>query len=112
MNKRVGVCLRAKNVMIYDNKRGCYIDENANPLDFVKIFCEGTYKIEKKEISKNEESVKLGSSNSESACSKCDKSEANNVKLLKDVDCLTLEIKNLKDEKKSYDKQILGMLKL
>ncbi|MFS7958810.1 hypothetical protein Hanom_Chr08g00683091 [Helianthus anomalus] len=71
MNRRVDVCLAAKSNLIYDNKRGFYIDENANPLYFVKIFCAGTYKIEKKEISKNEESENLGSSNSESVCSKC-----------------------------------------
>ncbi|MFS7938544.1 hypothetical protein Hanom_Chr05g00440961 [Helianthus anomalus] len=38
MRRRVYVCLVAKNVMKYDIKRGCYIDENMNPLDFVKIF--------------------------------------------------------------------------
>ncbi|MFS7946929.1 hypothetical protein Hanom_Chr06g00542121 [Helianthus anomalus] len=42
-------------------------------------------------------------------CSKCVKSEADNVKLLKDVESLTLEIKGLKDEKEYDNKQILKM---
>ncbi|MFS7935626.1 hypothetical protein Hanom_Chr05g00405791 [Helianthus anomalus] len=60
-------------------KRGCYIDENMNPLDFVKIFCTGTYKMEDEKIQKNEASMKFGSSTSECVCSKCDKSEGDNV---------------------------------
>ncbi|MFS8001454.1 hypothetical protein Hanom_Chr13g01190561 [Helianthus anomalus] len=109
MKRRVNVCLAAKSNLKYGMKRGCYMDENANPLDFVKIFCAGTYKLEAEKVPKFEESVKIGSSISESACSKCDKSEADKVKLLKDAESLTLEIKNLKDEKKSGDKQILEM---
>ncbi|MFS7904324.1 hypothetical protein Hanom_Chr01g00034731 [Helianthus anomalus] len=65
MRKRVYVCLAAKNVMKYDIKRGCYIDENMNPLDFTKFFCAGTYKTETKKIPKNEESEKLVSLNLE-----------------------------------------------
>ncbi|MFS7997636.1 hypothetical protein Hanom_Chr12g01144091 [Helianthus anomalus] len=43
IKRRISVCLAAKSNLIYDNKRGCYIDENANPLDFVKIFlCRNT----------------------------------------------------------------------
>ncbi|MFS7947033.1 hypothetical protein Hanom_Chr06g00543261 [Helianthus anomalus] len=45
INKRVYICLAAKDFMKYDIKRGCYIDENMNPLDFVKNFCEGTYNL-------------------------------------------------------------------
>ncbi|MFS7994820.1 hypothetical protein Hanom_Chr12g01110621 [Helianthus anomalus] len=56
MKRRVDVCLAAKSNLKYDMKRDCYIDENMNPLDFVKIFCAGTYKSETKEIPKNEES--------------------------------------------------------
>ncbi|MFS8006559.1 hypothetical protein Hanom_Chr14g01250651 [Helianthus anomalus] len=91
MRQRVNMCLVEKNVMKYEIKRGCYIDENMSPLDFVKIFCAGTYKTETKEISKNEESEKSETSSSETVCSKCDKSESDNVKLLKDVESLTLE---------------------
>ncbi|MFS7917091.1 hypothetical protein Hanom_Chr03g00184961 [Helianthus anomalus] len=65
INRRIIVCWTAKRYLIYDNKRGCYIDKNANPLDFVKIFCAGTYETETKQVPKNEESVKLGSSNSD-----------------------------------------------
>ncbi|MFS8016940.1 hypothetical protein Hanom_Chr15g01374411 [Helianthus anomalus] len=75
MERRINVCPAAKRVMKYDIKRGCYIDKNMNPLDFVKNFCACIF----------EESVKIGSSNSESACSKSDKFEADNVKLLKNV---------------------------
>ncbi|XP_021980031.1 uncharacterized G-patch domain protein DDB_G0278987-like [Helianthus annuus] len=60
-----------------------------------------TYKMETKEISKKEES------SSESVCTKCEKSEADNIKLLKNVESLTLEIQALKDEKKVDEKQIL-----
>ncbi|MFS8010481.1 hypothetical protein Hanom_Chr14g01297631 [Helianthus anomalus] len=85
MKRRVDMCLVAKNIMKYDVKRGCYIDETMNPLDFVKFFCADTYKTETKDISKNEESKKDETARSELVCSKCDKFEADNVKLLKDV---------------------------
>ncbi|KAM0027605.1 hypothetical protein Hdeb2414_s0019g00542151 [Helianthus debilis subsp. tardiflorus] len=39
-------------------------------------------------------------------CSKCENFESDNAKLLKDVESLTLEIKNMKHEKKSNEKQI------
>ncbi|KAJ0752725.1 hypothetical protein HanPI659440_Chr09g0327591 [Helianthus annuus] len=42
-------------------------------------------------------------------CSICEKSEADNVKLLKDVGSLTLENKTLKIEKKADDEQILEL---
>ncbi|MFS7977583.1 hypothetical protein Hanom_Chr10g00905691 [Helianthus anomalus] len=101
MRKRFFVCLDAKNTMKYDIKRGCYIDENMNPLDFVKFFCAGTYKTEtKKEVGEEEMNGK---------CSKCEKSEADNVKLLKNVESLTLENKTLEIEKKAADEQILKL---
>ncbi|MFS7975977.1 hypothetical protein Hanom_Chr10g00887031 [Helianthus anomalus] len=75
LKRRVCVCLAAKYHMKYDIKMGCYIDENMNPLDFVKIFCADTYKTETEQIPKNEESVKLESSNSEPVSNK--KIEAN-----------------------------------
>ncbi|KAJ0577729.1 hypothetical protein HanIR_Chr05g0239331 [Helianthus annuus] len=65
--------------------------------------------MEIEQVPKNEKSVKLGSSNSELVCSKCDNFKADNDKLLKDAESLTLEIKKLKDEKQSDDKQILEM---
>ncbi|MFS7953365.1 hypothetical protein Hanom_Chr07g00617681 [Helianthus anomalus] len=71
MNKRVVECIRAKYVMKYNNKRGYYLDENANPLDFIKIFCAGTFRTKEEEASKVEEYVKFGSSSSNSVCSKC-----------------------------------------
>ncbi|XP_021986108.1 uncharacterized protein LOC110882380 [Helianthus annuus] len=46
----------------------------------------GTYKTETEEMSKNEESNKDETSKCEVVCSKCEKSEADNVKLLKDVE--------------------------
>ncbi|KAJ0726300.1 putative transcription factor interactor and regulator CCHC(Zn) family [Helianthus annuus] len=42
-------------------------------------------------------------------CSKCEKSEADNVKLLKEVESLTLENKTLKIDKKADDEQILEL---
>ncbi|MFS7982892.1 hypothetical protein Hanom_Chr11g00968091 [Helianthus anomalus] len=87
--------------MKYDIKRSCYIDEFMNPLDFVKIFCAGTYKTETKKESHDGKMI--------GKCSKCEKSESDNVKLLKDVESLTLEIKSMKDEKESDNKQILEM---
>ena len=50
INKRICICFGAKQNMKYDYKRGCYIDENLKPLDFVKIVCAGTYKAEINEI--------------------------------------------------------------
>ncbi|MFS7888598.1 hypothetical protein Hanom_Chr00s000001g01597101 [Helianthus anomalus] len=101
MRKRISVCLAAQNDMKYDIKRGCYIDEYMNPLNFVKIFCAGTYKIEtKKEVVDREINGK---------CSKCEKSIADNVKLMKDVESLTLKIRSMKDDKESDDKKILEM---
>ncbi|MFS7914315.1 hypothetical protein Hanom_Chr02g00151971 [Helianthus anomalus] len=110
IHRRINVCCAAKRDLIYDNKRGCYIDKNANPLDFVKIFCAGTYNMETKEITKKEESVKIGSSSSESMCSKYNQLEAENGKLMKDVENLTLEVRKLKDEKQADVKQILVLL--
>ncbi|MFS7975825.1 hypothetical protein Hanom_Chr10g00885251 [Helianthus anomalus] len=95
IDKRIRVVLATKSILKYDIKRKYYTDETMNPFDFVKLFCAGTYKMETKEISMKEES------NSESVCNKCDKSEANNIKLLKNVESLTLEIQILKDEKQS-----------
>ncbi|MFS7998264.1 hypothetical protein Hanom_Chr12g01151631 [Helianthus anomalus] len=80
--------------MKYDFRRGCFLDENLNPADMVKIFLAGTYKTKTKDMSKNEEFKKDETSKCEVVCSKCDKFEANNVKLLKDVESLILENKN------------------
>ncbi|MFS8023207.1 hypothetical protein Hanom_Chr16g01448781 [Helianthus anomalus] len=154
IEKRIYVCLVAKNVMKYDIKRGCYIDENMNPLDFVKFFCARTYKTETKQIPKKEESEELVSLNSEPVlnkevvvnapifdhssdeesdgesvqvektqvekipafkvekkaddiqilemCLNCEKSKSDNVKLLKDVESLTLENKISKKMKKNF----------
>ncbi|MFS7953193.1 hypothetical protein Hanom_Chr07g00615681 [Helianthus anomalus] len=102
MRRRVNMYLVAKNVIKYDTKRSCYIDEIMNPLDSVKIFCAGTNKTETEVISKNEESKKNETSRSELACSKCDESNADNVKLLKDVESLTLDNKNLKENEKEH----------
>ncbi|MFS8017335.1 hypothetical protein Hanom_Chr15g01379141 [Helianthus anomalus] len=106
IDRRICICFAAQRIMRYDNKRGCYIDNNLNPLDFVKKICAVT-RTETEQVSKNEESVKLGSSNSESVCSKFDKFEADNVKLLNDAESLTLEIKNLKNEKQSEINRLL-----
>ncbi|MFS8025077.1 hypothetical protein Hanom_Chr16g01470701 [Helianthus anomalus] len=106
IRRRINICLVAKHVLKYDIKRGCYIDDNMNPLDFVKIFCAGTYKTGTEEISKNEESKKNETSNSEPVCSKCDESRADNVKLLKDVESLTLENKKLKENEKEFQNKI------
>ncbi|MFS7938565.1 hypothetical protein Hanom_Chr05g00441231 [Helianthus anomalus] len=106
MKRRVNMCLVAKNVMKYDMKRGCYINENMNPLDFVNFFCAATYKIETEVISKNEESKKNETSSSEPVCSKCDKSREDNVKLLKEVESLTLENENLKENEKELQNKI------
>ncbi|MFS7904862.1 hypothetical protein Hanom_Chr01g00041021 [Helianthus anomalus] len=73
IDRKVCVCLAAKNNLKYDIKRKCYIDGDMNPLDSVNIFCAGTYKTETKEIPKKEES------SSEYVCTKCDKSESNNI---------------------------------
>ncbi|KAM0031087.1 hypothetical protein Hdeb2414_s0017g00504551 [Helianthus debilis subsp. tardiflorus] len=45
-------------------------------------------------------------SSSEQECSKCDKFRADNVKLLKDVESLTLENKILKENEKEFQNQI------
>ncbi|MFS7951727.1 hypothetical protein Hanom_Chr07g00598541 [Helianthus anomalus] len=45
IRRRFYECLAAKRKLNYDMKRGCYIDENMNPFDFVKLFCAGTYKM-------------------------------------------------------------------
>ncbi|KAJ0534075.1 hypothetical protein HanIR_Chr09g0415681 [Helianthus annuus] len=81
-----------------------------NPVDFVKLFCAGTYKMEISYNSKNEESVESGSSSSASVCSKCNSFKTENDKLLKDAESLTSEVKKLEDVKQADDKQIL-MLK-
>ncbi|KAJ0526796.1 putative transcription factor interactor and regulator CCHC(Zn) family [Helianthus annuus] len=91
IRKRIDVCLAAKKNMRYDIKRGCYIDKDSNPLDFVKLFCAGTY----------EKMIEDGS--------KCEKSEADSMKLLKDVESLTLENNTLKNEKKADDEHIQGL---
>ncbi|KAJ0477299.1 hypothetical protein HanHA300_Chr13g0486851 [Helianthus annuus] len=39
-------------------------------------------------------------------CSKCDELKADNVKLLKDVESLTLEVKNLKEKEKEFENKI------
>ncbi|KAJ0533433.1 hypothetical protein HanIR_Chr09g0408371 [Helianthus annuus] len=56
ISRRVNICLGAKNVMKYDIKRGCYIDKDINPLDFIKKFSVGTFKTDS--TPKNEESEK------------------------------------------------------
>ncbi|KAM0037746.1 hypothetical protein Hdeb2414_s0013g00406881 [Helianthus debilis subsp. tardiflorus] len=60
-------------------------------------------------ITKIEESKKDETSKCEVVCSKCEKSEADSVKLLKDVESLTLENNTLKNEKKTDDEQIQGL---
>ncbi|KAJ0518516.1 hypothetical protein HanLR1_Chr11g0416091 [Helianthus annuus] len=70
---------------------------------------QGTYKIEKEQAPKNEESVKNKSSNSESVCFKCNNFKTDNDKLLKDAESLTSEVKKLKDEKQTDAKQILDL---
>ncbi|KAJ0532645.1 hypothetical protein HanIR_Chr09g0399261 [Helianthus annuus] len=61
----------------------------------------------RKGITKIEESKKDETSKCEVVCSKCEKSEAVSVKLLKDVESLTMENNTLKNEKKADDEQIL-----
>ncbi|KAF5821213.1 hypothetical protein HanXRQr2_Chr01g0011201 [Helianthus annuus] len=99
INKRINVCWAAKRNFIYDMKRGCYIDDNENPIDFVTIFGAGTYKIEKEQVPKVEEFVKYETSNSASVCFKCDNFKTENDKLLKDAESLTSKVKKLEDEK-------------
>ncbi|MFS8022455.1 hypothetical protein Hanom_Chr16g01439621 [Helianthus anomalus] len=96
INERIRVCLAAKHFLKYDIKRGCYIDENMNPLNFFNVFHAGTFR---------KESIKKESS-SETVCSKCDKSEADNVKLLKNVESLTLENEKLKENEKEFENKI------
>ncbi|MFS7971826.1 hypothetical protein Hanom_Chr09g00837421 [Helianthus anomalus] len=105
INKRICVCLVTKSSLKYDIKRTCYIDESINSFDFVKLFCAVTYKMETKDIPKNEEFVK-----NEKVCFKCNDFKTDNDKLLKNAESLTLEIKKLNDEKQTDYKQIL-MLK-
>ncbi|KAJ0842704.1 putative transcription factor interactor and regulator CCHC(Zn) family [Helianthus annuus] len=112
IDKRICICYGAKHNMRYDYKRGCYIDENLKPLDFVKIVCAGTYKKETKDTPKNEESVEVGYSSSASACSKCDSFKTDNEKLIKNAESLALEIKKLKEEKQADEKQILMVQKI
>ncbi|KAJ0599019.1 hypothetical protein HanIR_Chr03g0100111 [Helianthus annuus] len=88
--------------MKYDIKRGCYIDNNGNPLDFVKIFCAGTIREKEEDTSKAKESVKNAT-----VCFKCDSFKIDYDKLLKNVESLTSEVKKLKDEKQIDEKQIL-----
>ncbi|KAJ0588445.1 hypothetical protein HanIR_Chr04g0174751 [Helianthus annuus] len=107
IDRRICMCFAAKQNMKYDFKRGCYIDANLNPLDFVKIVCAGIYKTEIKKMSNNEESVKNESSSSESVCIKCDNLKTENDKLLKDAESLTSEVKKLEDKKQADIKQIL-----
>ncbi|MFS8024735.1 putative transcription factor interactor and regulator CCHC(Zn) family [Helianthus anomalus] len=104
MHKRVAKCVRAKYVLKYDFKRGFYIDNNGNPLDFVKIFCAGTFIAKEEEAPKAEESVK-----NETMCSKCDNVKTNNDKLVKDMGSLASEVKKLKDEKHTAENQILWL---
>ncbi|KAJ0531882.1 hypothetical protein HanIR_Chr09g0390521 [Helianthus annuus] len=104
MIKRVGKCIRAKHVMKYDFKRGCYIDNNGNPLDFVKMFCAGTFIAKEEESPKAEKSVK-----NETKCSKCDNVKTDNDKLVKDMTSLASEVKKLNDEKHVAENQILWL---
>ncbi|KAJ0507164.1 hypothetical protein HanIR_Chr11g0503321 [Helianthus annuus] len=60
-------------------------------------------------ITKIEESKKDETSKCEVVCSKCEKSEADSTKLLKDVESLTLENNTLKNEKKADGEQILKL---
>ncbi|KAJ0437412.1 hypothetical protein HanHA300_Chr16g0601891 [Helianthus annuus] len=60
-------------------------------------------------ITKIEESKKDETSKCEVVCSKCEKLEAVSVKLLKDVESLTMENNTLKNEKKANDGQILEL---
>ncbi|KAJ0899256.1 hypothetical protein HanRHA438_Chr08g0366421 [Helianthus annuus] len=107
INKRINVCWAAKRNLVYDMKRGCYIDNNRNPLDLVTIFGAGTYQIEREHVPKVEESVKNETSCSETICFKCDSFKTENDKLLKDAESLTSEVKKLEDEKQTDEKQIL-----
>ncbi|MFS7911116.1 putative transcription factor interactor and regulator CCHC(Zn) family [Helianthus anomalus] len=99
---RIGKCIRAKHVLKYDLKRGCYINNNGNPLDFVNMFCAGTFIAKEEESPKAEESVK-----NETMCSKCDNVKTDNDKLVKVIGSLASEVKKLKDEKHAAKNQIL-----
>ncbi|MFS7931647.1 putative transcription factor interactor and regulator CCHC(Zn) family [Helianthus anomalus] len=107
VDRRICVFLATKRILKYDIKRKFYIDDNINPIDFVKLFRAGTDKMETKDAPKDEESVETGSSSSASVCSKCDSFKTENDKLLKDAESLTSEIKKLEDVKQADDKQIL-----
>ncbi|KAJ0433365.1 hypothetical protein HanIR_Chr17g0869461 [Helianthus annuus] len=104
MHKRVAKCIKAKYVLKYDFKRGCYIDNNGNPLDFVKIFCAGTFIAKEEEAPKAEESVE-----NETMCSKCDNVKTDNDKLVKDMASLASEVKKLKDKKHTAENQIIWL---
>ncbi|MFS7904371.1 hypothetical protein Hanom_Chr01g00035231 [Helianthus anomalus] len=67
-------------------KRGCYIDDNRNPLDLVTIFGAGTYQIEKEHVLKVGEYVKNETSCSETVCFECDNFKTDNDKLVKDAE--------------------------
>ncbi|KAJ0742885.1 putative transcription factor interactor and regulator CCHC(Zn) family [Helianthus annuus] len=62
-----------------------------------------------KEISAIKDEKKAEDVKMTEKCSKCDKSESDNAKLLKDMESLTLENKTLKIEKKADDEQILEL---
>ncbi|MFS7935229.1 hypothetical protein Hanom_Chr05g00401021 [Helianthus anomalus] len=96
INERIKVCLAAKHFFKYDIKRVCYIDENMNPLNIGNVFLVGTFR---KKSSQKE-------SSSGTVCLKCDKSEADNVKRLKDLEILTLENKILKQKEKELENKI------
>ncbi|KAJ0457967.1 hypothetical protein HanIR_Chr15g0779801 [Helianthus annuus] len=106
MYKRVAKCVRAKNVLKYDFKRGCYIDNVGNPLDFVKLFCAGKFMESGEKAPKAEESMK-----NETMCSTCDNFKTDNDKLVRDIESLASEVKKLKDEKHVAEKQILSLEK-
>ncbi|KAJ0496012.1 hypothetical protein HanIR_Chr12g0615361 [Helianthus annuus] len=106
MHKRVTKCIRTKHVLKYDFKRGCYIDNNGNPFDFIKLFCAGTLIAKEEETSKAEESVK-----NETMCSTCDNFKTDNDKLVRDIESLAFEVKKLKDEKHVAENQILSLEK-
>ncbi|MFS7910519.1 putative transcription factor interactor and regulator CCHC(Zn) family [Helianthus anomalus] len=105
--KRINVCRAAKGKSVYDMKRGCYIDDNRNPLDLVTIFGTCTYQIEKEHVPKVGESVKNETSCSETVCFECDNFKTDNDKLMKDAESLTSKVKKLVDEKQADIEQIL-----
>ncbi|MFS7936282.1 putative transcription factor interactor and regulator CCHC(Zn) family [Helianthus anomalus] len=109
VDRRVCDFLATKSILKYDIKRKCYIDDNMNPFDFVKLFRAGIDKMETKDTPKIEESIEFESSSSASACSKCDNLKTDNDKLVKDAESLVLKVKKLENEKQTDEKQILDL---